>query len=176
MSSVPRSTFVTAIGGVFTALSALYLVMAIMQNILFALVPMPAEMFSPPAGDPVMPPAAQWMFAHFRELMVANLALSVVSLAVSIGLLMRKEWARRGFIALMAIGIAWNVATLAFQLYVFEHIRSGFAGSGAPEGMGGFFIVMQVVMVLFAGAFCWLFGWIAWRLAKPEVQREFGAA
>ena len=78
LSSVPRSTFVTAIGGVFTALSALYLVMAIMQNILFALMPMPAEVSTPPAGDTFMPPAALWMFAHFRELIVANLALSIV--------------------------------------------------------------------------------------------------
>jgi flagellar biogenesis protein FliO len=34
---------------------------------------------------------------------------------------------------------------------------------------------MQVVSVIFALAFCGLFGWIIWRLMSADVRREFAA-
>jgi len=174
MDNEPRSSMVTVTGWLFAVLSAGYFLLALLQNLLFSTARMP--LFTAQDMEHV-PHALAWMLEHVRELVLANLVLAALSLVASIGLLLRKEWGRLLFIAMMLVGVAWNVAaiTLQFQFasaFEAEVARAG--GSGEP-GVATFFFIMKAMVLLFCSVFGAAFGWIAWRLAQPDIRREFGA-
>jgi hypothetical protein len=94
---------------------------------------------------------------------------SALTLASSIGLLKRKNWARLIFVGLMALGIVWNLGGIVLQFAMFASMQNGF---GHP-GMEVFFIAMSAVSILFAFGFSGIFGWIAKRLLSPAIAAEF---
>jgi hypothetical protein len=176
-----RSGFVSAIAWTFIALAGFATLIAALQNAVFTL------MFS---GDPTfekltrevaasgnMPPFAVFMFANFRLLLAGFLAVSSLTLAAAIGLLKRRNWARLAFIAMMLLGVLWNLGGiwLAFSMWTWfppvpdtapAEFRASF------ETMAKVITAVNIVVgVLLAG----LFGWIARRLASSEIRQEFAA-
>ena len=174
MDNEPRSSMVTVTGWLFAVLSAGYFLLALTQNLLFSATRMPA--FTP-ENVAQLPPALVWMLAHVRELVLANLVLSALSLLASIGLLLRKEWGRLLFIAMMVVGVAWNIAVIVLQFQFASAFEAEVARSSVPgeTGFATFFFIMKAMVLLFCSAFGAVFGWIAWRLAQPDIRREFGA-
>lgn len=170
-----RSTFVTAVAWVFIALSGFSTVISILQNILVRTVFNAPEvkqaMQAPPADAP---PFAVFMLNHLEQFFLAFLLVSVATLVSSIGLLRRRNWARRVFIGLMLLAMAWQLGGLVLQFAMFSSTQAQFANApGAPD-MRAFFAAMAVVGVLFALGFSVLFGWIARRLMSAQVAAEFG--
>ena len=170
----PSSSFVTGVAWVFIALSGFGTVMSILQNILFHTVFNTPEMEKAlHTAPPGTPPFAMFMFSHFALFFAAFFAMSVVTLAASIGLLKRENWARLFFIGLMVLSILWNLGGLALQFTMFSSMQDSIATvRGAPD-MKIFFIGVATVSVLFALGFCGLFGWIAKRLLSARVIAEF---
>jgi hypothetical protein len=101
------------------------------------------------------------------------LVASTVTLASSIGLLRRMNWARWVFVGLMALGIVWNVGGLVLQFGMFSSMQDRFVTAPGMPNMRPFFIAVAVVSVVFALAFSGLFGWIAARLLSSAVAAEF---
>lgn len=172
-----RSTFVTVLAWIFIALSGFSFIISILQNIMIFTVFRSPEvsqaMQAPP--PPGMPPAAAFMTSHFYLFFLAFLLLSAFTLASSIGLLKRWNWARLCFIGIMVLGILWNLGGLVFQFSMFSSMQEQFSAAatrGAPD-MQPFFIAVAVVSVIFAVGFSVLFGWIAKRLLSPAVTAEF---
>ena len=114
------------------------------------------------SGD--IPPAAAFAIRHLRQLIEAFLLLWLIALVASIGLLKRRNWARLVFIGLMALGIIWNLASPILQLIVLRGIPGQF------ELMRS---IIQIISVIYALAFCLLFGWIIVRLMSAKVRSEF---
>src|SRR4030095_1524929 len=98
-----RSDFVTVVAWIFIALSGLAALMSVAQYFMAGMMMSPGPMRdtmndAQARGD--MPPAAAFMFEHFRQLIGAFFLLSLITLVASIGLLKRRDWARLGFILL----------------------------------------------------------------------------
>jgi len=175
MSATPRSTFISAIGWTFVALSGMAAMVSILQNIMVHTV------FTGAGFDramATMPHDTPWVFrlmlGNFKVFVGLILLASLVMLAASIGLLLRRSWARITMVVLMIGSAASQLLGLIAQFSVMGHMRQQFdAAPGAPD-IGAFLIVMAVFSALFGLGFCALFGWIAKRLMSPEIAAEFG--
>lgn len=173
-----RSEFVTVLAWVFIGLSGLATLIAVLQYLMFGMMmsfaPMQDAMNDAQArGD--VPPAAAFMFGHFRQLIGAFFLLSLITLIASVGLLKRRNWARLLFICLMALQIAGSIAGLFLQRLLLAgmpvlppNMPPDFS-SQMERMMSG----MQVVGAIFTLGFCVLYGWIIYRLMSAPVRAEF---
>jgi hypothetical protein len=172
-----RSTFVTVLAWIFIALSGFGTLISILQNIMIWTVFRSAEfgqaMQAPLPAD--TPPAIAFMFSHFYLFFLTFLLISVFTLASSIGLLKRKNWARLSFIGIMVLAVLWNLGGLVIQFSMFSSMQKNFSAAPMPGGLDirMFFVGIAIVSVLFAVGFSILFGWIAKRLTSSAVVAEF---
>ena len=177
-TSAPRSTFVSvvawfgiAFGGMGVLVGALQLVMLAVMFPQGAL----AELANAPT--PGMPPWFGWIFGHFHLLVAANLLAMVVLLAASIGLLRRRNWARLTMVLLLALAIVANLGGVGLQFAMMQSMGAMDATSASPEFAADFALMRNVILVMalvFAFAFCTLYGWIIQRLLSPAARAEFG--
>ena len=180
-----RSDFVTVLAWIFIGLGGLSTLMSVAQYLMFNFMMSVGQMqdvmnAETARGD--FPPAAEFMFDHFRQLIGAIFLLSLVTLVAAVGLLKRRNWARLVFICLMALGIVWNLAGLALQRVMMSSMLSTMPmlpPDAPPDFRAQFESMMtgmQIVAAIFALGFSFLFGWIIKRLMSAGIRREFGAA
>jgi hypothetical protein len=174
-SPAPRSAFVTALAWTFLVLSGLGSVIGVLQNLMVHTLMLPMMRRDPLHGEAMaqLPGPAALMFDAMPWFFLVTLAVSLLGVVASLGLLKRRAWGRRLFIALMGVLIAWQVAGFAFQVVLQRDMQSTFAASGIPPESSLVFVVMQVFIGLFAAAFIALFGWIIHRLNRPAIVAEF---
>lgn len=167
-----RAVFVNVVGWIFVALSSLGTATSLLQNVLYRTTfrsdELTAALQTPPPGVPA--PAA-FVFAHFQAVLVASLAVSVLTLTSSIGLLRRWDWARRVFVGLMALAVPWEAFGVVLQFSAFSTMRAQFAAASMQGGP--FFVAVAVAGVVFALAFGALFAWIAMKLLSAPIAAEF---
>jgi hypothetical protein len=175
-----KSAFITALAWVFIVLGGFATLISVLQNIMIAvLMPMDemAKVAEQARNDEHMPWFAAMMFQHMRLFFLAFLVVCSTTLAGAIGLLLRKNWARILFIALMALGILWNVAAMVFTVVFVTSLP---VPPGSPAGFADQFETMSRIMMAFnivlAIAFTALFGWILKRLMSDDIRREFSAS
>jgi hypothetical protein len=170
----PRSTFVTAVAWVFIALAGFVTLIAVLQNIMVALM-FPREAMSEASNLKNAPMFFRTFAAHPQVFVGAFLALSATTFASAIGLLKRKNWARLIFIAILALGIVWNLGSLAIMFLTISSMPP--VPDRAPPDFRDEFETMWKVMMAFsvviALSFAGLFGWIIKRLVSVETKREF---
>jgi hypothetical protein len=180
-----RSDFVTVLAWIFIGLGGLSTLMSVAQYIMFNFMMSIGQMQDAMNAETArgnFPPAAEFMFGHFRQLIGAFFLLSLVTFVAAVGLLRRRNWARLVFICLMVLGIAWNLAGLVFQRVMMSSMLSTMPmlPPDAPPDFRTQFATMmtgmQIVAALFALGFSVLFGWIIKRLMSAAIRREFGAA
>jgi len=172
-----RSTFVTVVAWLFIITAGFATFISLLQNItlhfLFPMEKMQETMYGQPQGAD-LPPMATFMFEYMEVLFGLMLLLTSLTLAAAIGLLLRKNWARITFVILMILGVVWNLGSLAAQQLFFrsmpvaEHAPADFVRH--TQGMMN---VMNAFSLLLALLLCLLFGWIAWKLTRPEIRAEF---
>lgn len=179
-SGPTRSPFVTAVAWVFIVLAGFSTFISLLQNVMIALVFPVAELAAAARhakADERMPWFASFMFQNFRLYFLGILLLSAGTLAIAIGLLQRKNWARILFVALMVWGIFWSLGGVVFSILFVSWMPQPLPT--APQGFGDQFALVMKVMVgfnvLIAVAFSALFAWIAKRLLSAEIRREFSA-
>lgn len=174
-SIAQKSTFVTVVAWVFIVLSGFGTLISLLQNLMIQTVFTSPEVVQAAQGPapPGAPPFAVFMLRHMVAVFVFFLLVQVLTLASSVGLLMRRNWARRLFIGVMAFGIVWNLGGLVLQFAMFSSMREQFAAIPDAPDMRAFFIGIAIVCVVFALGFSALFGWIAKRLMSPQVVAEF---
>ena len=173
-NAVPRSAFVTAVAWVFIALAGFATLIAVLQNIMIGLM-FPADAMREVENAKDMPAFARFMFAHPQVIFGSFLAISAATLIAAIGLLRRKNWARLLFIGIMALGILWNVVSVALPFFMFSSMPP--MPENTPSDFRDSFDivwkVMTVFTILMAVAFAVLFGWIIKRLVSREIKHEF---
>ena len=167
-----RSFFVTATAWVFIVASALGAFSAVVQNAvtgsLLASLPAPQS----------LPLVTHLLLGYLPWVMGTGLVLSLATLAAAVGLLLRLDWARRVFIALLVVAIVANLAGLWLQQEVVQSLVSSTLSSASlpPQAVGVFggFVTASRVMgaVVTLGA-CALLGWIIRRLMSPTIKQEF---
>lgn len=175
-----RSRFVTALAWIFIGLAGFSTVIAVLQNIMLALMFPVEEMRAAVRQSehaPQMPGFVLFLFENIRLFFAAFLAVSLGALVSAIGLLLRRNWARLLFIAIMALGVAWNLAGLAMPLFMASLVADMPQGPD-PDLQGNFRLMWHIMtgfMVVIGLAVTALFVWIIRRLVSAEVRQEFGA-
>ena len=170
-----RSLFVTTTAWVFIVLALLTSASALMQNAAVASL-MPGL---PLASDRTPLPLLTGLLLGYLPWVVGTgLVMALATLASAIGLLLRLDWARRSFIALLVVAIAANLLGLWLQQEVLQSVVSNTLGSVAiPQQalgvFGGFVTAARVMAVLMTLVGCALLGWIIRRLMSPGVRQEF---
>jgi hypothetical protein len=179
VNSAQRSTFVTVLAWLVILMAGFTTFIGLVQNIMISTM-MPMDQMPLPSGQAAeqIPGFMRFMLANVRWFFLAFLIVSAVALASAIGLLRRKEWARLVFIALLALGIAWNVAGIFIQHSVLG--STAVVPPNAPPEFREQFertaSMMLIVSVVFALAFSALFGWLIKRLSSAPIRAEFSGA
>jgi hypothetical protein len=181
VSAAPRSTFVTALAWVFIALGGFATLMAIMQNIMLAVMfpmeEMRSAMEQANEAHPI-PAPFRFMAEYFWLFFVFFLVLSATTLVSAIGLLQRRNWTRLVFIGIMLVGVLWNLSGLAMPFLVSSWMPPIPEHGPAAEFRDQFDLVWKVMMgftILIGLAFAGLFAWIIKRLVSLEIRAEFMA-
>lgn len=170
-AAAPRSSFVTVMATLSLALGALGGVSGLLQALALAALPGDALLGPFLAAGVPLPPVLRWTLDHLQALNLAGTLASVVMVGLSWGLLARREWGRRGFIALLVLAALANFVALA--------LLPSFAGAGNGLDDAAFRQVQQAMQaVLWAGALAVavLHGWIVWMLCRPAIRAEFAPA
>lgn len=166
-----RSLFVNAVAWA-AVLSALLLIGSAASAYL-ATLPAPAQALV--AGWPTLvPDLLPW-------LQLAALALAGVTVAAAVGLLRRRDWARRAFIALLGLAIALNLAGLGLQqALVLWLVQATLSHAVLPQAVApvfeGFVVATRSMSALVTLGGCVLLAGVAWRLSQPMIRQEFAAA
>jgi hypothetical protein len=170
----PKSTFVTGVAWIFIALAGFATFISILQNIMITLMFPVEEMdqnLSRPEVQENMPAFANFIFSNIRFFFVGILVVSGTTFISAIGLLKRKNWGRIIFIAIMALGIVWNIFALVLQQFMMPSMTeiSGPSGTNFETMM----TIMRVFTFLMALGISILFGWIIKKLLSPNIRQEF---
>ena len=175
-----RSAFVTSVAWVFIVLAGFATLIAVMQAMMFAF------MFPAGAGPSIansskefleMPAPMRFLMQNIWLVFAAFWSLAILTLVAAVGLLVRKNWARVMFIALMGLGIAWNLGGLWLQQQMLASMPKPppHAAGEFASGFETMTTVMGIGMAAFAVVIAVIFGWIAVRLMSRAIKAEFKA-
>jgi len=119
-----------------------------------------------------MPPMMKGVFEHIQYILPGTFVVMAAGLAASVGLLKRKEWARKVYVVTLilvsVLQVVWMIAMLGSMESMMFH---GDVLGGASKV---FIVVMKILMGLTTLAGSALNVWIAIKLMKKEVRMEFG--
>jgi hypothetical protein len=170
-----RSLFVTITAWVFMVLALLASASAVVQTAEVSSLPGQIALSGAPLPQPGL---TGWLLAYLPWVVGTGLVVSVATLVAAGGLLLRLEWARRTFIALLLVAIAANLAGLWLQQEVMlSLVDATLQRSALPPQVagvfGGFVVAARSMAVLVTLIGCGGLGWIAWRLTQPLIRQEF---
>ncbi|MGV8960224.1 MAG: hypothetical protein ACOH1V_07530 [Stenotrophomonas sp.] len=128
-----------------------------------------------------LPTGMLWLVQHAGTLGGLMLLASLAFLAVSWGLLARREWARTGFIIFLLLTALANFACLPLIQTLFNGLPQMFP-TGMLDSPQGRELLLQLqisrwtclgIGAATAVAFAGLHGWLALKLGKPDVRAQF---
>ncbi len=163
-----RSLFVTTTAWTFILLAGLASATALVQNAVVAsMLPLPA------IGG-----LLGFLLRHLLWVVEIGLLVSLATLACAIGLLLRLDWARRSFIALLALAIAAQVLSLwlqheATQLLLNQTLSRAVLPSAVQSVVGQVLTTARLMAALVTLGGTVLLAWIIRRLMSSRVRCEF---
>ncbi|GMQ91627.1 MAG: hypothetical protein BMS9Abin11_0936 [Gammaproteobacteria bacterium] len=173
-----KTPFITIIAWVFIGLAAMILVAAIFQIVAIVFLNfgdmhnlMVTEL-EKTMKDSDMLGLALLTLRYAWVMVVLVFFYAVTLLLTSIGLLKRREWARKTMIVLLVIAIFYELSDLAWQFYIMNSTMAPLMKEMPGFGSGIMAIVLAIsaIMVL---AFCALFVWVIIKLLSEKVRQEF---
>lgn len=167
-----RSVFVNVVAWIFLVLSGL----GILEAVVFMFMPWQELMSQAQMQSAQMPHAMPMMGMHFmRAFSAIWLVLGVWVFASSIGLLLRRNWARISYIVMMALAVGFNALYLlaGILMLVMFHARNFPDNAMFPPGMAGVATGFMAIWIIFAAIFLALFIWILVKLSSEAIAREF---
>lgn len=175
-----KTPFVTIIAWVFIALSIMILMTSIIQFIVVAVLNygdmhnlMVAEL-KKTMKDSDMLELALLAFRYAWIFVAVTFLYALTLLLTSIGLLKRREWARKTMVVLLVIAVFYELTDLAWQFYVMNSTMAPMMTE--MPGLGnGIMAVMLGMVTLMVLAFCILFVWVIIKLLSEKVKQEFAA-
>lgn len=179
----PGASFVTILAWISIVAAALGVMYSLVQVLTGLFAPQfQMQMLNPTGAElPPLPPLVQWYYANTALIGAGSLLVSAALLAVSRGLLQRREWARRGFIALLVLGTLWQLAwvwalpqfmeaTMAMQMGAFAGGEEAVAMAEFSDAMAN---MMTIAVAVLVAMFVVLHAWIVWKLCTASVRAEF---
>ncbi len=123
-------------------------------------------------------PLTGWLVAHGAWVQAFVAAVLLAMGAAAVGLLARREWARRVFIALLGLALAAQGLGLWVQHEVMrslvaDTLRSAPLPPQAADVFGGFAMAAQAMAWLLSLSACLALVWVMQRLMSQAVRQEF---
>ena len=168
----PTSAFVTALAWTSLALGVLGTASGLLQAVSLPLVQPETFLQGFAQNGPALPSALTWTFAHLQAINGVSTALSALFAWTSWGLLRRREWARRAFIAFLALGALGGFIGVAMV----QNLLGWMAELGAFEAdpaLAGIAMAMRIAAIGAALLIALLHAAIAWKLCTRAVRAEF---
>jgi hypothetical protein len=171
-----KSTFVTVLAWIFIALAGFATFISIFQNIMvWTLFPVEEMNKAFEGSQEQVSFFISFMFSNIRFIVLGIFIVSGITFVSAIGMLKRKNWGRLIFIAVMGLGICWNIFALIIQNWMMASMPDfPFAEMETPLFI--IMTIMKIVTFVFVVAFSYLFGWLIYKLASPKVKAEFTRA
>ena len=164
-----RSTFVTVVAWVFILASGLASVIASLQVAAFSVYP-PVEEAGSLAADTTE--FLQVMNEYASFFVYGFAIVFLMTFISSIGLLMRKNWARKVFVAVLFFGILWQVFGISMQHIMFSEMETYTQHDGADE-LAVIQNIIKTITYIFAAALALTFAWIIKKLVTRPIVDEF---
>jgi len=171
ITSSKAATFVTGLGWVLIVLTAFGLITSVMQNVMFSFILPTVE-----EQVPVTEQMPQGFLVAFRVFAVVLLCVSAFLVFAAWSFLKRRNWARKTFVVVFALGAAWSAFVfLAFGLGfgVFDVFREPPSAAGMPPSFQAVFRVMGIMFGTLAAGVGALLIWLIRRLRSSDVRAEF---
>lgn len=171
-----KSTFITVVAWIFIVLTGFGTFMTCMQNIMIFTMFSTAEMQEAMNHQDElkdMPFFVRFMFQHIQLYFLFMFFLTAATFVSSIGLLKRKNWARKVLISILGFGILFVISGFVIQLITFSPMSHGMPQEEIPVEFTRMMTIMKVVMFIFATGITCLFGWIIKKLLSRDIIAEF---
>ena len=177
-----RSTLVTVVAWVFLILSALATLGALMNVLILAVMPaatvdaIVSQVTQDTAVTHLLPAPYQFMMHHARLVALIKLVWWAAVLIASVGILQRREWARRTFVVTLGIEIIVVILAFVMSQSMLMGIASQLASQSrtgqVPPGMGtgmalGGLLGVGIVAILV---------WLLFTFRSARVRNEFTSA
>lgn len=168
-----RSGFVTATGWLFLTIGAVMTIISLIQALMYVrMLSMPTMHQAMHEGAKHLPFLLQWILDHFRLYLFLVLSLSLSTLTSAIGLLKRKNMARRLMIIVLSISVVAMLAAFITQLSI-NPPSSNIPNAQIPREAKNMLRAMKGFQFILTFTFSCLIGWIIARLTAPEIVAEF---
>lgn len=175
---MPRSAFVTVLAWTFIFLAGFATLVSVLQNVMVNFMFPAGEMdavFERAGSSDRLPGFVSFMMRNMRLFFLFFLLVCVGSLASSIGLLLRQNWARIAFSALMILGVVWNVAGVVLSFAFVSWLPALPPGTPSDWADNWNYVSKAILAVnlIITLAFAVLFAWIAKKLMSADIRAEF---
>ena len=173
MNQQKQSAFVTVLAWIFIALAGFATFISIFQNIMiWTLFPVEEMNKAFEDSQEQVPFFINFMFANIRFIVLGIFIVCGTTFVSAIGMLKRKNWGRLIFIAVMGLGIGWNIFALIIQNAMMASMPDfPFAEMETPIFI--MITIMKIITFVFVVAFSYLFGWLIYKLTSPKIKAEF---
>jgi len=169
------STFVSVVAWLFIIFAGFGVLISLMQNIMvhtmFSMPEMQEAMNNSGAASEI-PPFAIFMFNHFRLFVSLMLVMTLFTLISAIGLLKRKNWARKVFIRILCLSILIMFMSIVVQYFFFISPHD-YPGEKIPAEFQTMRNFMQIFFVILYAGIVAILGWIIKKLLSPDISHEF---
>lgn len=184
-ASSRRSTLVTVVGWLALALSALGTVGALGNIVVLTVTPAATiqrlvDSVTQTNAFQLLPPRYQFMAHHVRLIAIVKVVWWAAVLVASIGVLRRKEWARRAFVAVLGIEIVLVIIGFVLGQSIGMKLASLLAArspSGqVPSGVGTGLALGGLLVIGIAAILVWLLVTFRSRRVREEFENTRRAA
>jgi len=173
-SPAVKSSFVNVFAWLMIVFNGLGLLMSIVQNIIFAFI-FKMDQFGnafQDLGD--LQRGFPGFFLRNIRLIIPLIGILILfAFLSSIGLLNRKEWARKAYLFLLGFGIIYTIAGTVFQAIFMKSIVYR---TDMPSEFNAIAVIFMILMFIFSAGFIILFGWLFKKLSSEEIKTEFSPA
>jgi len=166
-----RSAFITVVAWIFIVLSGL----GMLELGILLFVPLQSLMPSAQMHAGKVPQNPELFTAYLRGMLLMGFVLGTWVLVSSIGLLLRKNWARISYIIMMILGIGWSSMYLLMGIFVIIMVQTvGLQSNSAlPPGAWAVASAFMAILMIFGAVFVALYGWILVKLLSDSIRTEF---
>ncbi len=167
-----RSTYVTVVGWLFIVLSglvAIYCLIFLFSPTDKLLAQFQQQQTLMPAGQPRQDPAM--MLSMLRGMCMFFFVVELWVLLSSVGLVMRKGWARISFIVVLSLGIFFSLIYVLIGIVGRSMDMSTMPGAN-PQ-MAGFMHSVMAAMAYMGALFAAFFIFTIYKLCTEKVKAEF---
>lgn len=171
-----RSIFITVIAWIFIVIAGFGTFITGMQNIMIFTMFSTAEMQEAMSHQDEfkdMPFFVRFMFQHIRHYFLFIFFVTATTFVSSIGLLKRKNWARKVLLFILGFGIVFVIGGFVIQIITFNPMFNSMPQEEIPVEFTRMMALMKIVMFVFAAGVTCLFGWIMKKLLSQDVIAEF---